>query len=153
MGGLCQRAAGRAGAGARLSGPLYASGGDLQRAHPGHRRRHGECAGARLDPGQPQAHAQAGGGNFHRSLSTACAAQGFQAHSPLRADRPSQQSGETGPSARGALGALVAPAETAVTDPMPSPFFRRADGAGPRQGSARPFGTVRAIRAFVRACS
>ena len=48
---------------------------------------------------------RAAGADLHRALLAARAAQGLQAHPPLRPARPGRQGGETGTGARSALGA------------------------------------------------
>jgi len=53
---------------------------------------------------------------------------------------------------RAGAAALAASAQTTVTDETHFRFVCRALGAGPRQGSAQPFGPVRAIQPFARAC-
>src|SRR6202521_6056895 len=104
VGGLCQATAGQARAGAGVSGALYASGGDLERAHSGHGRGFGKFPDPRFGSWQSPAHAAPASGNLHRPLFVAYLAKGFQAHTSLRRTGSGGQSGEVGAGPSGAIG-------------------------------------------------
>ena len=87
------------------------------------RRRHGQCARARFGPRQPPSARSAAGADLHRTLLVARAAQGLQAHSPLRADR----SGAQGGAPRHRATALDAPAPDPVVVESVEAFMRRID--------------------------
>src|SRR6202142_225375 len=155
VGGVRQAAFRRPSAGARVSGPLHAPRGPLQRTDPGGPQRRGHLPVEGLSPQRPAQvpRHDAGGRRVHPALSAAHSTGRFSAHSALR---PARQS----PS-RAASGAVPAtahcshrrpaspagPLPTALSDPghaaspaLPTVRCREDDPAGVFRGVslARP---------------